>query len=61
MQRYMVISSDCHAGLPNAQYRDWLDPKYHAAFDAARALLAEFAAETSRPRVAIDVDPVGML
>ena len=33
MQRYMVISSDCHAGLPNLQYKDWLDAKYHDAFD----------------------------
>lgn len=31
--RYMVISSDCHAGLPNEQYRDWLDPQYRDAFD----------------------------
>ena len=26
--RYLVISSDCHAGLPNEQYRDWLDPEF---------------------------------
>ena len=24
---------DCHAGLPNEQYRDWLDPEYRDAFD----------------------------
>jgi predicted TIM-barrel fold metal-dependent hydrolase len=35
MKRYMVISSDCHAGLPNAAYRDWLDPEYREAFDAS--------------------------
>src|SRR6266571_8162997 len=34
MSRYMVISSDCHAGLPNQEYRDWLDPEYRDAFDA---------------------------
>lgn len=34
MTRYMIISSDCHAGLPNKEYRDWLDPKYRDAFDA---------------------------
>ena len=33
--RYLVISSDCHAGLPIREYRDWLEPKYHAAFDEA--------------------------
>lgn len=31
---YLIISSDCHAGLPNAEYRDWLDPEYRAPFDA---------------------------
>ena len=34
MSRYLVISADCHAGLPNEQYRDWLDPEYRDAFDA---------------------------
>jgi len=34
MTRYMIISSDCHAGLPNQEYRDWLDPEYRDAFDA---------------------------
>jgi predicted TIM-barrel fold metal-dependent hydrolase len=45
--RYTVISSDCHAGLPNAEYREWLEPEYRDAFDefqAARALIeAELA------------------
>ena len=35
MDRYMIISSDCHAGLPPEQYRDYLDPKYREIFDAA--------------------------
>ena len=26
MSRYLVISADCHAGLPNEQYREYLDP-----------------------------------
>jgi predicted TIM-barrel fold metal-dependent hydrolase len=34
MNQYLVISSDCHAGLPNEQYRDWLDPEHRDAFDA---------------------------
>src|SRR5439155_18620383 len=33
MDHYLVISSDCHAGLPNAAYRDWLDPQHRRAFD----------------------------
>lgn len=35
MDHYLVISSDCHAGLPPEQYRDYLDPKYRDAFDVA--------------------------
>jgi predicted TIM-barrel fold metal-dependent hydrolase len=33
--RYLVISSDGHAGLPPERYRDYLDARYHAEFDAA--------------------------
>ena len=40
MSRYLVISSDCHAGLPNEQYRDWLDPAHRGAFDEAQAARA---------------------
>lgn len=44
--KYLVISSDCHAGLPNAQYRQWLDPAFHDAFDtylSDRARMQELA------------------
>lgn len=46
MHRYLVISADCHAGLPNEQYRDWLDPQYRDAFDtelAERSRMLEMA------------------
>jgi len=43
--RYLVISSDCHAGLPNAQYRDWLDPEYREPFDRSLAARAAMEAE----------------
>lgn len=33
--RYLVISSDGHAGLPPERYRTYLDAKYHDAFDQA--------------------------
>jgi predicted TIM-barrel fold metal-dependent hydrolase len=45
-ERYLIISSDCHAGLPNAEYRDYLDPEYRDAFDtylADRARMLELA------------------
>jgi predicted TIM-barrel fold metal-dependent hydrolase len=33
--RHLVISSDCHAGLPAAKYREYMDPKYRDMFDIA--------------------------
>jgi predicted TIM-barrel fold metal-dependent hydrolase len=42
--RYLVISADCHAGLPNAEYRDYLDPEHRGSFDqflAQRAVMEE--------------------
>src|SRR3954471_10983665 len=44
--RYLVISSDCHAGLPNEQYREWLDPEFREVFDKSlvdRARMLELA------------------
>ena len=44
--RYLVISSDCHAGLPNAEYREWLDPEFRERFDqylADRTRMLELA------------------
>lgn len=35
MDRYTVISSDCHAGLLPDQYRKYLDPQFREAFDMA--------------------------
>ncbi len=46
--RYTVISSDCHAGLPNADYREWLDPTYREAFDEFQAARALMEAELAR-------------
>lgn len=30
---YVIVSSDTHAGLQVAEYRDYLDPRHHEAFD----------------------------
>lgn len=38
MDRFLVISSDCHAGLPPDRYREYLDSKYHDMFDMALPL-----------------------
>jgi predicted TIM-barrel fold metal-dependent hydrolase len=31
--QYLVISSDCHAGLPADQYREYVDPKFRERYD----------------------------
>ncbi|MCB1704339.1 MAG: amidohydrolase family protein [Halioglobus sp.] len=35
MDRYLIVSTDGHAGLPMEGYRDYLESKYHQAFDEA--------------------------
>ncbi len=35
MDRYLIFSTDGHAGLPMERYRDYLESKYHSAFDEA--------------------------
>ncbi|HEX3946394.1 MAG TPA: amidohydrolase family protein, partial [Acidimicrobiales bacterium] len=32
--RYVVVSADCHGGAELYQYRDYLERRYHGAFDA---------------------------
>ena len=38
MDRYTVISSDCHCGPPAEVYRDYLDPQYRENHDETAAL-----------------------
>ena len=52
MDRYLVISSDTHAGPPSEAYRDYIDPAHRDAFDrdletavALRSIILESAAE----------------
>jgi predicted TIM-barrel fold metal-dependent hydrolase len=35
--RYLVISSDCHAGPESGHYRDYMEPEFLDAYDEARA------------------------
>jgi predicted TIM-barrel fold metal-dependent hydrolase len=45
MEPLVVISSDCHAGLPPEQYRDYVSPQYRETFDVALPIqLAEVQA-----------------
>jgi predicted TIM-barrel fold metal-dependent hydrolase len=41
MDRYLVVSADGHAGPPADQYREYLDPAFHAAFDDHQRNTAE--------------------
>lgn len=41
MDRYLIVSTDGHAGLPMERYRDYLESKYHAAFDEALPIQRE--------------------
>ena len=45
MEPLVVISSDCHAGLPPERYRDYVAPQYRETFDIALPIqLAEVRA-----------------
>jgi hypothetical protein len=33
MDNYLVISADTHAGLPDAEYKNYLAKEYHEAFE----------------------------
>jgi predicted TIM-barrel fold metal-dependent hydrolase len=48
MDRYLVISSDCHAGLLPEKYRDYLDPKYREAFDIALPIQLQMTREAAK-------------
>jgi predicted TIM-barrel fold metal-dependent hydrolase len=48
MDRYLVISSDCHAGLPPERYRDYVDPRYREAFDQALPVQVRMTREAEK-------------
>ncbi len=41
MDRVLVISADCHAGLPPEKYRDYVSPQYRETFDIVLPLQLE--------------------
>ncbi|WP_116368434.1 amidohydrolase family protein [Parahaliea mediterranea] len=41
MDRYLIVSTDGHAGLPMEGYRDYLDARFHEAFDKALPIQRE--------------------
>ena len=36
--RLIVVSTDCHAGLPPERYRDYVSPQHRETFDLALPL-----------------------
>ncbi len=56
MDRYTVISSDCHAGLPPEQYREYVDPQYREVFDVALPIQIEKVKEATRKFLVADIN-----
>jgi predicted TIM-barrel fold metal-dependent hydrolase len=54
--RYLVISSDCHAGLRPEAYRDYLDPQYREAFDQALPIQQAMMKESSKTFLIDDIN-----
>lgn len=48
MDRFTVVSSDCHAGLPAEQYREYLDPQFRDAFDMALPIQKELTGKSEQ-------------
>jgi predicted TIM-barrel fold metal-dependent hydrolase len=42
MGKYVIVSSDCHAGPPAEQYREYMDPGFRERYDEFLAGLARF-------------------
>ncbi|MBW2426938.1 MAG: amidohydrolase [Deltaproteobacteria bacterium] len=48
MDRYLVLSSDGHAGLPPGGYREYLDPQFRETFDVAMKQQIEMTRELEK-------------
>jgi len=48
MDRHLVVSSDCHAGLLPDRYREYFDPQYRDAFDVALPIQIERTKEAAK-------------
>lgn len=56
MDRFLVISSDCHAGLPPERYRDYVEPRHREAFDAALPIQIEETRKAGERFLVADVN-----
>ena len=46
-ERMIVVSSDCHAGLPIAQYKPYIEKKFHAMLDLSAPMTIEQSRKAS--------------
>jgi predicted TIM-barrel fold metal-dependent hydrolase len=56
MDRYLVISSDGHAGPHAAEYRDYVDPKFRDAFDFALPIQIQMTEQAAKSFLVEDVN-----
>ena len=56
MDRFTVVSSDCHAGLPPEQYRGYLDPQYREVFDQALPIQTAMTEKAERMFLLKDIN-----
>ena len=56
MDRFLVISSDCHAGLRPERYREYLDPQYREVFDVALPIQIEETKKAARKFMVADIN-----
>ena len=56
MERLVVVSSDCHAGLPPEQYRDYVSPQYRETFDVALPIQLAEVEKMARKFLVADIN-----
>ena len=56
MDRLIVISSDCHAGLPPERYRDYVSPQYRETFDMALPIQLEEVRAAAKKFLVADIN-----
>ncbi len=56
MKKFLVISSDCHAGLPPERYRDYVDPEHRETFDLALPIQTQMLEQASQKFLVADIN-----
>ena len=56
MERFTVVSSDCHAGLPPERYRPYLDPEYRETFDQVLPIQKQMTDKAERVFLLTDIN-----